>query len=178
MPIANLENYFRAYDKNTYSVFAQQGNEPSAVQLETFEAEIGFRLPDDFRAFALHPLGGLYIEVKESLWPRAERYAVGPFWSFLRGFFIYSLSGQAPEWMQIRRVRQEFADAGHANLVPFLKVIGDTDPYCFTSDGRVVIHRHETPDDPETVTGNFGDIVMKQLHELEERKNRKLAAKK
>ena len=38
----------------------------------SFEEQIGFRLPLEFREFAIHPLGGLYMAMKEELWPRAR----------------------------------------------------------------------------------------------------------
>jgi hypothetical protein len=95
MPLDEIDQYFRNYDKRSYEVFSQQGAEPSIADVAVLESRIGFRLPDEFREFAVHPLGGLYIAVREELWPRARKYEVGPFWSFLYGLMVYGFSRQA-----------------------------------------------------------------------------------
>lgn len=174
MALPDIYNYFRGYDKSTFAVFAQQGSEPTVADVDSFEDVVGFKLPTEFREFAVHPLGGLYMEVHETLWPRPELYAVGPFWSFLYGLQVYSLSAESPDWLQIGNAWREMADAGHADHVPFLKVIGDADPYCFTPNQGIVIWRHEEPDNPEHITMSFSECVMHEIKCLEDRKNRKL----
>lgn len=174
MPLTDIYDYFRGYEKKTFAVFAQQGAEPSVTDVELFEQTIGFQLPAEFREFAVHPLGGLYMEVHEELWPRPELYAVGPFWSFLYGFQVFSLSTGAPDWLQIENAWHEMTDAGSPGLVPFLKVIGDADPYCFTQDQGIVIWQHEEPDNPEPIAMSFSECVMHEIRSLEDRKNRKL----
>src|SRR4051794_8393108 len=99
MPLDEITNYFRSYDKKSYVVFAQYGNEPSLEDVTRFGAKVGFRFPEEFRQFAIHPLGGVYIEVKEEIWPRPKEYDVGPFWSFLYGVYVYSLSSEAPDFL-------------------------------------------------------------------------------
>src|SRR5215831_8145249 len=89
MPLYEIESYFRNYDKKSYEVFSQQGAEPNMADVTAFESRIGFRFPAEFREFAVHPLGGLYMAVKEELWPRPRGYDVGPFWSFLYGLTVY-----------------------------------------------------------------------------------------
>jgi hypothetical protein len=58
MPLDEIDHYFRNYDKKSYEVFAQQGNEPNMAEVTAFESRIGFRFPAEFREFAVHPLGG------------------------------------------------------------------------------------------------------------------------
>jgi hypothetical protein len=175
MAIADIEQYFRSWDRESYEVVAQQGSEPTAEDLEEFEGEVGFRLPDEFREFALHPLGGLYMQVKETIWPAPREFDVGPFWTFLRGLMVYGLSSEAPDWLQLRPAWRELGESGGGGLVPFLKLLGDADPYCFTPEGRIAIWRHETPDEPEPVDGaTFSEVLMKEIRELDERKARKL----
>jgi len=101
MPLREIENYFRNYDKKSYEVFSQQGAEPSQAGVAAFESRIGFSLPAEFQEFAVHPLGGLYMAVKKELWPRARAYEVGEFWSFLYGLMVYCLYPQAPDWLQM-----------------------------------------------------------------------------
>src|SRR4051812_4060010 len=85
MPLEELYHNFERYDAMVFNVATCQGQEPTEEHIADFERTIGFRLPDEFRAFTKSPLGGLYIEVKEELWPRPGLYAVGEFWSFLYG---------------------------------------------------------------------------------------------
>jgi hypothetical protein len=175
MALNHIYDYFQSYDKQSFAVFAQQDSEPTDAAVDAFERTVGFKLPGEFREFALHPLGGLYMEVKEELWPRPELYAVGPFWSFLYGLQVYSLAPDAPDWLQIEPAWKEMTDQGYPKLVPFLKIIGDTDPYCFTEDQKIVIWRHEEPDNPELVPHTFSECVMAEIRDLEVRKNRKIA---
>lgn len=114
------------------------------------------------------------MAVKEELWPRARKYDVGPFWSFLYGLMVYGLSPQAPDWLQISNAWRRMSERGYPQLVPFLKVIGGPDPYCFTQDEKIVIWRHETPGVPEEVTKSFFEVVMFEICALEQRKEQKV----
>lgn len=174
MPFHEIESYFRNYDKKSYEVFSQQGAEPSMVDVTAFESRIGFRFPAEFREFAVHPLGGLYMAVKAKLWPRARKYQVGPFWAFLYGLMVYSLSPQAPDWLQMSNAWGRISERGYPQLVPFLKVIGDPDPYCFTQDEKIVIWRHENPGEAEEVTKIFSQVLMLEICALEQRKEQKV----
>ena len=174
MSLNEIERYFRAYDKETYKVIAQQGAEPSKADVAAFESRIGFSFPAEFREFAVHPLGGLYMAVREELWPRAHAHEVGEFWSFLYGLIVYSLSPQAPDWLQMSIAWRSMSDDGYPQLVPFLKVIGDPDPYCFTRDEKIVRWRHEKPSEPEEVSQSFPQVLMFEIRELEQRKERKI----
>jgi hypothetical protein len=174
MPLNEIYDYIKNFDGNSYCVVAQQGNEPTESDLAAFESRIGFRLPDEFREFAVHPLGGLYMEVKEEIWPRPQKLQVGPFWSFLYGFTVYSLSSEAPEWMQMSKAWERLSHDGYPRLVPFLKIMCNADPYCFTADQRIVIWQHETPDELEPISDTFSEIVMREIRSLEDRKARKL----
>src|SRR5215218_129039 len=99
MPLDAVFNFFDTYDAATYNVAACQGHEPSEEHVAAFEQTIGFRLPEEFREFSTSPLGGLYIEVKEELWPRATENDAGPFWSFLYGLKVFGLAAHTPAWL-------------------------------------------------------------------------------
>jgi hypothetical protein len=139
MALHDIEGYFRNYDKKSYEVFTQKGAEPSWPTVAAFEAQIGFHFPDEFREFAVHPLGVFYMAVREELWPRARAYDVGPFWSFLYGLMVYSPSSRAPDWLQISSAWRQMSDDGYPQFVPFLKIVSDPDPYCFTRDQKIII---------------------------------------
>jgi len=174
MSLEDVYNYFRGYDKATYEVIAQMGVEPGLEDVERFESRIGFRFPDEFREFAVHPLGGMCMRVREEIWPRPQLGDVGPFWSFCYGFEVYGLSAKAPEWLQMGAAWSQMSDRGFPDFVPFLKIATDPDPYCFTADRGIVIWRHETPADPDLVTLSFSEVLMSEIHELEKRKDQKL----
>jgi hypothetical protein len=174
MSLEPLLRYLAAFDKRCFQLMSQKGVEPSQDELEAFERAIGFTLPSDFRSFALLPIGGLYVEAREEIWPVTTEFEVGPFWSFLRGLVVYGLSPKAPEGLQLEHAWRAMADEGSPHLVPFLKIIGSADPYCFTADGSIVIWRHDEPDTPEAVDRSFTDVLMKELADLESRVERKL----
>jgi hypothetical protein len=167
-------DYFREYDKATFEVFACQGNEPSEQDIVAFERAAGSRLPEEFRDFTMGPLGGLYLEVREELWPRAEGLAVGSFWTFRYGIKVFGISEEIPDWLDIRVRVREFREAGIEDLVPFLAVVGDADRYCFTPAGAIVRWYHDG-DEPTECDETFGELLLREIHELEERKDRKLA---
>ncbi len=79
MALEKVYDYFHHYDKQTYRVVASMGNEPSEQDIKKFENQYGTNLPADFREFTMSPLGGLYMEVREEIWPRAKQYDIGPF---------------------------------------------------------------------------------------------------
>jgi SMI1/KNR4 family protein SUKH-1/uncharacterized protein with HXXEE motif len=172
--LAPITEYFTAgYDEKTFNAASCQGNEPSEEDLAAFEQECGFRLPPDFRAFTVSPLGGLYMEAREEVWPRAEMYAVGPFWSFLYAVKVFGIARDIPEWLDLRVQYAEMKAEGFGHLVPFLQVQGDADKYCFDAAGRIVCWRHETPEEPEVEPITFAALVVRELRALEERARRK-----
>ncbi|HYW71753.1 MAG TPA: SMI1/KNR4 family protein [Pyrinomonadaceae bacterium] len=179
MSLTKVYSYFRTYDKASFEVFACQGHEPSDKDVRTFEGEVGFSLPDEFREFTKSSLGGLYMAVRESLWPRPQEYAVGPFWSFLYGLMVYGMAEDIPDFLDVRIQYREFltfreSESDTTPLVPFLKVIGDPDIYCFDRTGQIVRWQHEEPDELKPVELTFSQLLMREIQELEDRKERKI----
>jgi len=174
MPLDDVFNYFRRYDKRTFEVVACQGNEPSDADVSAFESEAGFRLPDEFRNFTMSALGGLYMEVREQLWPRPKLYDVGPFWSFLYGLKVFGIANGIPDWLDLRVQYQKFKAEGFGDLVPFLQLVGNADKYCFDAGGRIVRWAHEEPEKRDIESTSFGDLLMREIRELEDRKDRKM----
>jgi hypothetical protein len=174
MPLDDVLSYFRSYDKSSFAVYSCQGNEPSEGDILAFETEIGFRLPGEFREFTMSALGGLYMEVRENLWPRPKAYDVGPFWSFLYGLKIFGIASNIPPWLDLRHQYRELRSEGYPGLVPFLQWVGDANRYCFRSDGGIVEWDHEEPDRRDTLDTDFASLVMHEIHKLEDSKERKL----
>jgi hypothetical protein len=162
----DFEAIVRKHIDREFSLFACGEKPPSQADIAAFERDAGCVLPSDFRAFSHGPLGGLYVEVKEEVWPRAKPLEVGPFWSFLYGLAVYGFAHDIPEWMDMRRQAEAFRGAVGDTYVPFLKIMADPDHYCFGKDGRISQWSHET--------GEFR-AVDKSFAELKTRKERKKA---
>ncbi len=174
MSLEQIYAYFRSYDRLSYSVAACCGQEPSEDDVATFESVVGFRLPDDFRKFTMSSLGGLYIEVREDLWPRAKAGDVGPFWSFLYGIKVFGIAEGIPEWLDIRAKYREFCDNEVSGLVPFLQLSGDANCYCFDSKGTIIEWSHEEPQERRPVLLSFSQLLMREIQDLEIRKQCKV----
>lgn len=72
MSLEKVYDYFRNYDSETYQVFACGGEAPSEEDIKSFENQYNIKLPKDFREFTMSALGGLYMEVREEIWPAAR----------------------------------------------------------------------------------------------------------
>src|SRR5206468_1176663 len=102
-------------------------------------------------------------------------FDVGPFWSFLYGLCVFGIADGIPDWLDIReRYKQFKAEAGCADLVPFLKLIGDPDRYCFDAAGSIVRWGHEEPERRDREAATFSELLMREIRDLEGRKERKL----
>jgi len=170
----DFEAILKKYLDRDFSVFACGENAPDEAVLRTFERELGFKLPDDFRDFSKSSLGGVYVEVKEDIWPRAEPFEAGPFWSFLYGLVVYGFAGDVPEWMDMRIQTEAFRRDTQSNYAPFFKVIGDVDLYCFGKDQSISRWEHETGEFAR-VDKAFVELLDFELGELRARKDRKKA---
>jgi hypothetical protein len=172
--LVQLTARLKSLNRKYYNIFTQKGYQPSENALISFEREIGFRLPFDFREYLLHEIGGLYLEVKEEFWPRPKAFDVGPSWSFYYAFRIYSLSSEAPDWMNIRKAVAELQKQGDYNLIPVLRLIGKLDLYCMNDDQQMVRYIHATGE-TYPASGTFFDVVLYEIDELEKRKTQKLS---
>lgn len=178
MALEKVYEYFHNYDKQTYQVAACMGNEPSEQDIKSFENQYGINLPADFREFTMSPLGGLYMEVREEIWPRAKRFDVGPFWSFCRGIIVYGIAKGIPDFLDIRQKTKELHDEGFTDFIPFFSIIGNGDEiYCFDKDNQIVLINltaDDAPGEAAPIGGSFSDFLLNQIAELEERKNKKI----
>lgn len=175
MSLESVYNYFHNYDKQSYQVVACMGNEPSREDIANFEKQYGISLPEEFVEFTMSPLGGLYMDVREEIWPQSKQYDIGPFWSFCRGIIVYGIAKDIPDFLDIRERTKELHEDGFTGYIPFLSIIGNGDEiFCFDKDNRIVLLNYYETGEATPVEGTFSDCLMQQINELEERKNRKL----
>lgn len=161
-------------DKESFYIVSSHESVPSESQLTALAAKLGCIFPEEFIAHSTNKFGGLYVEVREELWPRPKPLDVGPFWSFLYGLFTYNISEGIPDFMNLRTNAEEFqTETGH-KAIPFLKIIGDADVYCFDPSGIVVRWNHEL-NELEQDKRTFFEILDQELMDLVDRKDRKLA---
>lgn len=154
-------------DKRTFNLIAGQSGRPSEQDLEAFEQSIGFRLPQDFRAFAMSGFGCLFLEVNESVWPRPKEGAIVPAWHLKSALYVYGLSIGVPDYMDIRKQFAGFSKGGRC-IVPFLRLEGSLDHYCFTPEGRIVLWCKDTRD-TEPIDLTFTALLHKEIQTLQER---------
>jgi hypothetical protein len=91
-----LNRHINAKD---YDLVACDKDAPTREEIEQFASEFSVTLPDDFVRFSMSSLGGLYVAVKEELWPRPKAFEVGPFWTFLFGIWAYGFAKGIPPFM-------------------------------------------------------------------------------
>jgi len=89
---------------------------------------------------------------------------------------VFGFAKDIPDWMDIRVHTKKFRQDTQTNLVPFLKVLGDADVYCFDGHGAVHRWQHETGD-TEFIQKTFPEVFTYEIEELRKRKDRKKAEK-
>ncbi len=122
----------------------------------------------------MSPLGGLYAVARDEVWPPAEAYQVGPFWSFLRGVMVFGIAREIPEWLDLRVQHSRMKQEGYGHLVPFLQLEADANQYCFNAAGAIVLWDHEEPDEQAPQDVEFGELLASELRDLEDRLHRRL----
>lgn len=163
-------------ESGCYYIVSSQDSAPDAETLRGVFQSLGCPLPDEFLWHATNRYGGLYVEVNEDLWPRPKEFDVGPFWSFLYGLYTLNVADGIPDFMNLAEAATSFQDETGLTAVPFLKVIGDADVYCFDKKGTVVRWDHET-NEIEPVGMSFFQVLDHELGELAARKDRKISGK-
>jgi hypothetical protein len=120
---------------------------------------------------------GLYIEVKEEIWPRAKPYDVGPFWSFLYGIHTFTASKESADWMRLEIVGKQFFEETGIKAVPILRIIGDANLYCVNKYAKIIQYDHEQ-NIVEEIGMNFWELFDRELNELKKRKEMKIKENK
>jgi len=153
-------------DKKTFNFIAGQSGRPSGPVVASFEQTIGFALPRDYRAFAMSGFGCLFVEANESVWPRPKEGAIVPAWHLNYALYVYGLSSDVPDFMDIRKQFGAFSKSGR-RIVPFLRLEGSLDHYCFSPEGGIVLWRSDTRD-TQPVDLTFTALLLKEITTLQE----------
>jgi hypothetical protein len=176
-PIRGHDDYFpilqRHLEQEQYQLIACGANAPTVEEIDSFALQVGARLPFEFVDFSVSRIGGLYVAVKEELWPRPKPYDVGPFWSMLYGMYVYGFAAGIPDFMNIRIQTAAFRQQSGTNLVPCIKIIGDANLYGFDPEGTLFQWDHETGESVP-VKKTFLETLEFEIAELAKRKVKKL----
>jgi hypothetical protein len=170
-----LEKYL---DKD-FCIMPMAENKSTIDDVKKIEEKFKIKFPEEYVAHLLAEGGdvlgerGIYIEVKEEIWPRAKQYDVGPFWSFLYGLHTFTLSEGSQDWMRFEIVGEQFIEETGIKAIPILKVICDANLYCVNEAGTIVQYDHEQ-NIVEEMNMNFWELLGKELSELKERKEMKI----
>lgn len=153
---------------------------PRAKDLDRLEADLGLKLPEDYRRFQLL-YGATMVAADDDIWPDPAEGEAGPYWTFNKGFIILGLGKGAPEHLDIRAVTREFHEEWHealgSNLVPFFSFVDDADFHCFDDQGRIVFWDHEVPNLAEPVGLCFDEFLLQETRDLIARKDAIKAAR-
>lgn len=152
-------------DKPTFNFTAARSGRPSEQDLIAFEETIGFALPADFRRYVRTGFGCLFLEVKETVWPRPQAGAIVPAWHLKHGLYVYGLSSSVPDYMDIRKQFAVFSKGGR-RIVPFLRIEGSLDHHCFTPEGGIALLRSGKL---EPVDLTFSALLLKEIQSLQAR---------
>lgn len=150
---------------------------PAAVspeQVAAMAARVGVTYPAALVDHVCGRFPGMYVEVKETVWPRPKPFEVGPFWSFLHAVHTYTGSPDSEPWMRLDHAAETFRAKTQLPAAPVLKVVGDADLYCVDERGGLCRYRHET-NELEPVEGDFWSLLDREIGELRARKDRKKA---
>lgn len=157
-----------------FKVFPMANRAANRGDVVELESQYGFAFPSEFVLHLLGRFPGVYVEAKESVWPRPKALDVGPFWSFLYGVHTFTPCKSSNDWMRIDLVADQIFEESGLRLIPVLKRVGDRNIMCFNSYGRLGEYWHETSEFKET-DGTFWDVLEREVRDLVDRKNRKTA---
>ena len=161
-------------DRDSFYLVSAKDSAPTLETLRSLAEELACTFPEDFLLHATSENGGVYVEVVEEIWPRPKPLEVMPFWRGLYGLFVYGFAPEIPDWLNIRLEAQSFKEGSGLSAVPFLKVIGDADVYCFTESGDIVRWNHEL-NELRPIEQSFFEVLDFELAELKERKDRMIS---
>lgn len=155
-----------------FVVFPMAERSAAPGQVQELGDRLGFRVPPEVSAHLCGKFPGIYVEVKEAVWPRPKQYDVGPSWSFLYALHTFTAAPESQPWMRLDEAAIAFQRETGLKAAPVLKVVGDADLYCVTEQGRLARFLHEE-NRLDPVPLGFWDLLDREVAELALRKKRK-----
>jgi hypothetical protein len=157
-----------------FMVFPMADTKTSVDQLTSIANQYCVKYPSEFKGHVCGKFPGIYIEVKESIWPRPKPYDVGPFWSFLYALHTYTPASTSGDWMRLDFAAESFQRQTRLIAAPILQIVGDGDVYCVNAEGHIFQFKHEQNAlCPVNLT--FWQLFDRELAELRSRKEKKIA---
>ncbi|MDR2105041.1 MAG: hypothetical protein LBP51_04720 [Deferribacteraceae bacterium] len=108
-----MEILAKHLDKD-FRVSPMAPNRTTIDDIVEVERVLSVKFPEEYAAHLIGEgaelLGerGLFIEVKQEVWPRPKQYDVGAFWSFLYAIHTYTASKESDDWMRLEYAGEEF----------------------------------------------------------------------
>lgn len=141
------------------------------ADVQRMAKRLGIRLPRELAAHWCGPFPGVYVEVKEAIWPRPKPYDTGPFWSFLYALHTFTASPDCEDWMRLDDAAVRFQSDTGLLAVPILKLVGDPNLFCLDADGQLVHYDHEL-NVLEPVGMGFFELLEREVAALRKRAER------
>lgn len=174
LPSDQTEAILRRHLDHDFTVFPMADTPVSQQQIETIAARFGVKYPPELIGHICGRFPGLYVEVKEEIWPRPRAGDVGPFWSFLYALHTYTSAPASTDWMRLDHAVESFQRQTGLAAAPILRIVGDADLYCVDKNGTILQFRHEE-NSLEAVPLDFWQLFDREVSELRKRKDRKRA---
>lgn len=156
-----------------FRVFPMADEQCTPAQVDAISKRFGIQYPSQFVAHICGRFPGIYVEVKEDIWPRPKPYDVGPFWTFLYAVHTFTPSLDSENWMRLDLAAEQFQERTGLIAAPIFKVVGDANVYCVDQDGKLTSYDHEA-NALEPVEIGFWELFEREVAALVERKVRKV----
>lgn len=165
-----LENYL----DSDFTIYPMAETDAELEPLDELGARLGVRFPAEFVAHVTGAFPGIYLEVKPEVWPPADVFAVGPFWTFLRAIHTFTPAPSSADWMRIADRAAELSEQVGAPLAPVLAIQGDADVFCVDATGQLVRFDHELGEVTPDEAADFWELFEREVADLVARRTRYL----
>src|SRR5208283_72341 len=89
------------YLDQDFKVFPMAEKPCTASDIGRIEKNFKIKMPKEYSEHICGEFPGLFVEVKEEVWPRPKPYDVGASWTFLFGIHSFTARSESPDWMRL-----------------------------------------------------------------------------
>jgi len=172
LPEDQTEGILGRHLDGDFRVFPMAETAATAAQIEAIGRRYGVLYPAELAAHICRRFPGMYVEVKEEIWPRPKPFEVGPFRSFLYAVHTFTSAPESEDWMRLDSAAESFQKTTGLAAAPILKVVGNADCCCVNGEGHLFQFNHEE-NSLQPVALNFWQLLEQEMAELNDRKERK-----